>query len=89
MFKAIILMDRNWSLSRINWELFWVSTRRFWGRIRKLKIWFEWRLILITIKAESRLYEGCISGYACKTRSRPTRPRPMPHVAQSIPGPNL
>ncbi|KAH0893094.1 hypothetical protein HID58_055523 [Brassica napus] len=64
MFKAIILMDRNGALSRINWELFWVSTRRFWGRIRKLKIWFEWRLILITIKAESRLYEGCISGYA-------------------------
>ncbi|KAF3542887.1 hypothetical protein DY000_02005330 [Brassica cretica] len=25
----------------------------------------------------------------CKTRSRPTRPRSMPHVAQSIPGPNL
>ncbi|KAF3486289.1 hypothetical protein F2Q69_00052399 [Brassica cretica] len=25
----------------------------------------------------------------CRTRSRPTRPRSMPHVAQSIPGPNL
>ena len=34
------------------------------GRIRKLKIWFEWRLIPITIKAESQLYEGCLSGYA-------------------------
>ena len=32
------------------------------GRLRKLKIWFEWSLIPIIIKTESRFYEGYFSG---------------------------